>query len=225
MQCSTVLPSSITAGSLCLSIHSLFYIYFYLIDTCISRGHCCSQSLASECSHDNSHGALCSNTHNSSGLTSCSCPRSPLQSCLLIGAGSQSATPIGAGSRSGSPGRVLTSTALSTLGSGAQRVLAGAGGRRSRIPRSQGCSRDSSPTRLSVAPSSISSIYNGASRGARGSRIPRPSMSQGCSREASRESSRDTSPVRSFTPLASRHYSRSTGALHTADALGAAGER
>ncbi|XP_055732530.1 CLIP-associating protein 2 isoform X7 [Salvelinus fontinalis] len=137
--------------------------------------------------------------------------------------GSQSATPIGAGSRSGSPGRVLTSTALSTLGSGAQRVLAGAGGRRSRIPRSQGCSRDSSPTRLSVAPSSISSIYNGASRGARGSRIPRPSMSQGCSREASRESSRDTSPVRSFTPLASRHYSRSTGALHTADALGAAG--
>ncbi|XP_029588203.1 CLIP-associating protein 2 isoform X17 [Salmo trutta] len=127
------------------------------------------------------------------------------------------------GSRSGSPGRVLTSTALSTLGSGAQRVLAGTGGRRSRIPRSQGCSRDSSPTRLSVAPSSISSVYNGASRGARGSRIPRPSMSQGCSREASRESSRDTSPVRSFTPLASRHYSRSTGALHTADALGAAG--
>ncbi|XP_055368644.1 CLIP-associating protein 2 isoform X24 [Betta splendens] len=82
--------------------------------------------------------------------------------------GSQSATPVGAGSRSGSPGRVLTSTALSTMSSGAQRVLAGSAGdgqRRSRIPRSQGCSRDSSPTRLSVAPSSISSIYNGASRG------------------------------------------------------------
>ncbi|XP_047460935.1 CLIP-associating protein 2 isoform X3 [Mugil cephalus] len=140
--------------------------------------------------------------------------------------GSQSATPVGAGSRSGSPGRVLTSTALSTMSTGAHRVLAGAGGdghRRSRIPRSQGCSRDSSPTRLSVAPSSISSIYNGASRGARGSRIPRPSMSQGCSREASRESSRDTSPVRSFTPLATRSYSRSTGALHTPDAFGAAG--
>ncbi|CAG5891656.1 unnamed protein product [Menidia menidia] len=130
------------------------------------------------------------------------------------------------GSRSGSPGRVLTTTALSTMSSGAHRVLAGATGdghRRSRIPRSQGCSRDSSPTRLSVAPSSISSIYNGASRGARGSRIPRPSMSQGCSREASRESSRDTSPVRSFTPLATRSYSRSTGALHTPDAFGAAG--
>ncbi|XP_043994529.1 CLIP-associating protein 2 isoform X6 [Gambusia affinis] len=131
-----------------------------------------------------------------------------------------------AGSRSGSPGRVLTTTALSTMSSGAHRVLGGATGdghRRSRIPRSQGCSRDSSPTRLSVAPSSFSSNYNSASRGARGSRIPRPSMSQGCSREASRESSRDTSPIRSFTPLATRSYSRSTGALHTPDAFGAAG--
>ncbi|XP_027031274.1 CLIP-associating protein 2 isoform X11 [Tachysurus fulvidraco] len=137
--------------------------------------------------------------------------------------GSQSATPIGAGSRSGSPGRVLASTALSTLSTGAQRVSAAPGSqRRSRIPRSQGCSRDSSPTRLSVAPSNVSHIYNG-SKGARGSRIPRPSVSQGCSREASRESSRDTSPVRSFTPLASRHYSRSTGALHAPDAFGAAG--
>ncbi|XP_043994527.1 CLIP-associating protein 2 isoform X4 [Gambusia affinis] len=140
--------------------------------------------------------------------------------------GSQSANPVGAGSRSGSPGRVLTTTALSTMSSGAHRVLGGATGdghRRSRIPRSQGCSRDSSPTRLSVAPSSFSSNYNSASRGARGSRIPRPSMSQGCSREASRESSRDTSPIRSFTPLATRSYSRSTGALHTPDAFGAAG--
>ncbi|XP_033367857.1 CLIP-associating protein 2 isoform X20 [Parus major] len=93
-----------------------------------------------------------------------------------------------AGSRSGSPGRVLTTTTLSTMSTGVQRVLVNpaAAQKRSKIPRSQGCSREASPSRLSVA---------------RGSRIPRPSVSQGCSREASRESSRDTSPVRSFPPL------------------------
>ncbi|XP_032315223.1 CLIP-associating protein 2 isoform X32 [Camelus ferus] len=92
------------------------------------------------------------------------------------------------GSRSGSPGRVLTTTALSTVSSGVQRVLVNLASaqKRSKIPRSQGCSREASPSRLSVA---------------RSSRIPRPSVSQGCSREASRESSRDTSPVRSFQPL------------------------
>ncbi|XP_037980002.1 CLIP-associating protein 2 isoform X15 [Motacilla alba alba] len=124
--------------------------------------------------------------------------------------GSQSANPIGAGSRSGSPGRVLTTTTLSTVNTGVQRVLVNpaAAQKRSKIPRSQGCSREASPSRLSVA---------------RGSRIPRPSVSQGCSREASRESSRDTSPVRSFPPLASRHHSRSTGALYAPDAYGATG--
>ncbi|KAM6374994.1 CLIP-associating protein 2 isoform 7-T7 [Alca torda] len=92
------------------------------------------------------------------------------------------------GSRSGSPGRVLTTTTLSTMNTGVQRVLVNpaTAQKRSKIPRSQGCSREASPSRLSVA---------------RGSRIPRPSVSQGCSREASRESSRDTSPVRSFPPL------------------------
>nr|XP_021408886.1 CLIP-associating protein 2 isoform X22 [Lonchura striata domestica] len=114
------------------------------------------------------------------------------------------------GSRSGSPGRVLTTTTLSTMNTGVQRVLVNPASaqKRSKIPRSQGCSREASPSRLSVA---------------RGSRIPRPSVSQGCSREASRESSRDTSPVRSFPPLASRHHSRSTGALYAPDAYGATG--
>ncbi|XP_066101518.1 CLIP-associating protein 2 isoform X13 [Saccopteryx bilineata] len=123
---------------------------------------------------------------------------------------SQSANTIGAGSRSGSPGRVLTTTALSTVSSGVQRVLVNSASaqKRSKIPRSQGCSREASPSRLSVA---------------RSSRIPRPSVSQGCSREASRESSRDTSPVRSFQPLASRHHSRSTGALYAPDVYGASG--
>ncbi|KAL8165563.1 UNVERIFIED_CONTAM: CLIP-associating protein 2 [Gekko kuhli] len=74
------------------------------------------------------------------------------------------------------------------MNTGVQRVLVSpaTAQKRSKIPRSQGCSREASPSRLSVA---------------RGSRIPRPSVSQGCSREASRESSRDTSPVRSFAPL------------------------
>lgn len=57
-----------------------------------------------------------------------------------------------AGSRSGSPGRVLTTTALSTVSSGAQRVLVNSASaqKRSKIPRSQGCSREASPSRLSV---------------------------------------------------------------------------
>ncbi|XP_021094426.1 CLIP-associating protein 2 isoform X15 [Heterocephalus glaber] len=68
--------------------------------------------------------------------------------------GSQSANTIGAGSRSGSPGRVLTTTALSTVSSGVQRVLVSSASaqKRSKIPRSQGCSREASPSRLSVGP-------------------------------------------------------------------------
>ncbi|XP_074201431.1 CLIP-associating protein 2 isoform X12 [Camelus bactrianus] len=59
-----------------------------------------------------------------------------------------------AGSRSGSPGRVLTTTALSTVSSGVQRVLVNLASaqKRSKIPRSQGCSREASPSRLSVGP-------------------------------------------------------------------------
>uniref|UniRef100_A0A8I6AMK8 Cytoplasmic linker associated protein 2 n=1 Tax=Rattus norvegicus TaxID=10116 RepID=A0A8I6AMK8_RAT len=58
------------------------------------------------------------------------------------------------GSRSGSPGRVLTTTALSTVSSGAQRILVNSASaqKRSKIPRSQGCSREASPSRLSVGP-------------------------------------------------------------------------
>ncbi|XP_039997799.1 CLIP-associating protein 1-B-like isoform X1 [Xiphias gladius] len=97
------------------------------------------------------------------------------------------------GSRSGSPGRLLSSTygriPRPTMGTGA-----GAAGSTStsladksqpRGHRSQGCSRETSPTRSGMVRS----------------RIPRPSMSQGCSRETSRESSRDTSPARGFSPL------------------------
>ncbi|XP_023608691.1 CLIP-associating protein 2 isoform X9 [Myotis lucifugus] len=78
------------------------------------------------------------------------------------------------GSRSGSPGRVLTTTALSTVNSGVQRVLVNSASaqKRSKIPRSQGCSREASPSRLSVA---------------------------------------------------SRHHSRSTGALYAPDVYGASG--
>ncbi|KAG1937701.1 hypothetical protein F2P79_018132 [Pimephales promelas] len=106
------------------------------------------------------------------------------------------------GSRSSSPGKLLghaygripRATAPTTPSE-----------KYSRVPRSQGCSRETSPNRLGLA---------------RSSRIPRPSMSQGCSRDTSRESSRDTSPARGFTPIASRRHSRSTSALSTAEPVG-----
>ncbi|KAL2087913.1 hypothetical protein ACEWY4_016741 [Coilia grayii] len=107
------------------------------------------------------------------------------------------------GSRSSSPGKMLGQTyGRIPRPTGATTP---ADGRRSRIPRSQGCSRETSPTRSGVV---------------RASRIPRPSVSQGCSRDTSRESSRDTSPARGFTPLVSRRHSRSTSALTAADPLG-----
>ncbi|XP_030310612.1 CLIP-associating protein 1 isoform X5 [Calypte anna] len=91
------------------------------------------------------------------------------------------------GSRSSSPGKLLGST-YGGLSAGTSRVppVPSSSEKRSKIPRSQGCSRETSPNRIGLA---------------RSSRIPRPSMSQGCSRDTSRESSRDTSPARGFPPL------------------------
>ncbi|XP_059730683.1 CLIP-associating protein 1 isoform X1 [Bos indicus] len=119
---------------------------------------------------------------------------------------SRSANPAGAGSRSSSPGKLLGS-GYSGLTGGSSRgpPVTPSSEKRSKIPRSQGCSRETSPNRIGLA---------------RSSRIPRPSTSQGCSRDASRESSRDTSPARGFAPLASRRHSRSTSALATADSVG-----
>ncbi|XP_066136587.1 CLIP-associating protein 1 isoform X14 [Saccopteryx bilineata] len=100
---------------------------------------------------------------------------------------SRSANPAGAGSRSSSPGKLLGS-GYSGLAGGSSRgpPVTPSSEKRSKIPRSQGCSRETSPNRIGLA---------------RSSRIPRPSMSQGCSRDTSRESSRDTSPARGFPPL------------------------
>ncbi|XP_057625369.1 CLIP-associating protein 1 isoform X4 [Chionomys nivalis] len=119
---------------------------------------------------------------------------------------SRSANPAGAGSRSSSPGKLLGS-GYGGLAGGSSRgpPVTLSSEKRSKIPRSQGCSRETSPNRIGLA---------------RSSRIPRPSMSQGCSRDTSRESSRDTSPARGFTPLASRRHSRSTSALSTAESVG-----
>ncbi|XP_072435960.1 CLIP-associating protein 1a isoform X3 [Chiloscyllium punctatum] len=64
---------------------------------------------------------------------------------------SRSANPAGAGSRSSSPGKLLGST-YSGMSSGPQRVSVApqASEKRSKIPRSQGCSREASPNRLGL---------------------------------------------------------------------------
>uniref|UniRef100_A0A665VXM5 Cytoplasmic linker associated protein 1a n=1 Tax=Echeneis naucrates TaxID=173247 RepID=A0A665VXM5_ECHNA len=108
------------------------------------------------------------------------------------------------GSRSSSPGKLLGHSSYGRVPRATASASTTPADKRSRIPRSQGCSRETSPSRLGIARS----------------RIPRPSMSQGCSRDTSRESSRDTSPARGFAPLASRRHSRSTSALSTAESHG-----
>ncbi|XP_054642212.1 CLIP-associating protein 1a isoform X10 [Dunckerocampus dactyliophorus] len=117
---------------------------------------------------------------------------------------SRSANPISAGSRSSSPGKLLGHSSHGRIPRVAVSASNTPADKRSRIPRSQGCSRETSPSRLGLAslcgkntilPAALP--YCTLAR----SRIPRPSMSQGCSRDTSRESSRDTSPARGFTPL------------------------
>ncbi|XP_038575599.1 CLIP-associating protein 1a isoform X25 [Micropterus salmoides] len=89
------------------------------------------------------------------------------------------------GSRSSSPGKLLGHGSYGRIPRATVSASSTPADKRSKIPRSQGCSRETSPSRLGLARS----------------RIPRPSMSQGCSRDTSRESSRDTSPARGFAPL------------------------
>ncbi|XP_035030595.2 CLIP-associating protein 1a isoform X34 [Hippoglossus stenolepis] len=108
------------------------------------------------------------------------------------------------GSRSSSPGKLLGHSSYGRIPRTTVSASTTPADKRTRIPRSQGCSRETSPSRLGLARS----------------RIPRPSMSQGCSRDTSRESSRDTSPARGFGPMASRRHSRSTSALSTSDPHG-----
>ncbi|XP_035030592.2 CLIP-associating protein 1a isoform X31 [Hippoglossus stenolepis] len=98
---------------------------------------------------------------------------------------SRSANPISAGSRSSSPGKLLGHSSYGRIPRTTVSASTTPADKRTRIPRSQGCSRETSPSRLGLARS----------------RIPRPSMSQGCSRDTSRESSRDTSPARGFGPM------------------------
>ncbi|KAM9802817.1 CLIP-associating protein 1a isoform 42-T43 [Syngnathus typhle] len=108
------------------------------------------------------------------------------------------------GSRSSSPGKLLGHGSYGRTPRATVSASNTPADKRSRIPRSQGCSRETSPSRMGLAslcgkkpllPAALP--YRTLAR----SRIPRPSMSQGCSRDTSRESSRDTSPARGFTPL------------------------
>ncbi|XP_075870061.1 CLIP-associating protein 1a isoform X8 [Nelusetta ayraudi] len=108
------------------------------------------------------------------------------------------------GSRSSSPGKLLGHSSYGRIPRATVSASSTPADKRSRIPRSQGCSRETSPSRLGLARSLCGKALLPAAlpyRTLARSRIPRPSMSQGCSRDTSRESSRDTSPARGFAPL------------------------
>nr|XP_043874366.1 CLIP-associating protein 1a isoform X4 [Solea senegalensis] len=126
------------------------------------------------------------------------------------------------GSRSSSPGKLLSHSSYGRIPRATVSASTTPADKRSRIPRSQGCSRETSPSRMGLASLCGKALLPAALpyRTLARSRIPRPSMSQGCSRDTSRESSRDTSPARGFAPLASRRHSRSTSALSTAESHG-----
>ncbi|XP_041806688.1 CLIP-associating protein 1a isoform X10 [Chelmon rostratus] len=107
------------------------------------------------------------------------------------------------GSRSSSPGKLLGHSSYGRIPRATASASSTPADKRSRIPRSQGCSRETSPSRLGLASLCGKALLPAALpyRTLARSRIPRPSMSQGCSRDTSRESSRDTSPARGFAPL------------------------
>ncbi|XP_040912627.1 CLIP-associating protein 1a isoform X4 [Toxotes jaculatrix] len=107
------------------------------------------------------------------------------------------------GSRSSSPGKLLGHSSYGRIPRAMVSASTTPADKRSRIPRSQGCSRETSPSRLGLASLCGKALLPAALpyRTLARSRIPRPSMSQGCSRDTSRESSRDTSPARGFAPL------------------------
>ncbi|XP_034549553.1 CLIP-associating protein 1a isoform X6 [Notolabrus celidotus] len=121
----------------------------------------------------------------------------------ISGKASASSSYKKAGSRSSSPGKLLGHSSYGRIPRATISASSTPADKRSRIPRSQGCSRETSPSRLGLASLCGKALLPAALpyRTLARSRIPRPSMSQGCSRDTSRESSRDTSPARGFTPL------------------------
>eukprot|EP00066_Takifugu_rubripes_P021772 XP_011611038.1 PREDICTED: CLIP-associating protein 1 isoform X10 [Takifugu rubripes] len=126
------------------------------------------------------------------------------------------------GSRSSSPGKLFGQSSYGRVPRAAASSSSTAADKRSRIPRSQGCSREASPSRAGQASLCGKTLLPAAlpCRTLARSRIPRPSMSQGCSRNTSRESSRDTSPARGFAPLGHLDSRRQSSGSREMDSRG-----